>query len=294
MNQSINWDIAWYVAWHMLRGAALAYATAWVICWIVFRVGAWHAARKQSRLALALSAEQKKLDERYRTIAVSFLCAVIALFCWFGEAGTQPNGALFWYMLCGAVIGMAIGTITNRLRRLWIKWRYVGILVRQAAASVTTQSAEELRLWRMANRRSGREIIALCAVVGAFWDMTSAPGIMPQGVSHFSGIVRDDYMTALLLRAERGIATEQHKLGWLFESGQAGRKDAAAAARWYRKAADQGYAPAQSSLARCYDEGNGVPQDSIEAARWYSKAAAQGDATAVHVLDTRSTNKAVR
>ena len=57
-------------------------------------------------------------------------------------------------------------------------------------------------------------------------------------------------------------------------------QDYAAAASWYRKAAEQGNAIAQFHLGFMYDFGRGVPQDYAAAVSWYRKAAEQGNADA--------------
>jgi uncharacterized protein len=44
-------------------------------------------------------------------------------------------------------------------------------------------------------------------------------------------------------------------------------KDAAEAAKWFRKAADQGYAEAQVVLGVSYAEGRGVAKDAVEAVK---------------------------
>jgi len=64
------------------------------------------------------------------------------------------------------------------------------------------------------------------------------------------------------------------KLGLMFERGTLVSQDFAAAARWYRRAADLGNVAAMFHLAAMYDQGRGVPMDHGEAARWYGKAAA--------------------
>ena len=63
------------------------------------------------------------------------------------------------------------------------------------------------------------------------------------------------------------------------------RRDYAAAAKFYRKAAEQGHAKAQNSLGYMYSFGQGVPQDNNEAQKWYRLAAAGGIAIAKERLD---------
>ena len=60
--------------------------------------------------------------------------------------------------------------------------------------------------------------------------------------------------------------------------------DLAAAASWYRKAADKGHTGAQVNLAVFYAQGRGVGLDTLEAARWYRRAAEAGDVRAQYSL----------
>ncbi len=57
-------------------------------------------------------------------------------------------------------------------------------------------------------------------------------------------------------------------------------QDPAAAAAWYRKAADQGYPEAQNNLGVMCERGEGVLQDYAAAVSWYRRAAEEGYAGA--------------
>ena len=81
-------------------------------------------------------------------------------------------------------------------------------------------------------------------------------------------------------RAEKGEASAQVSLGYMYHNGQGVAKDEVEAGKWYRKAADQGYANAQFGLGVMYDTGRGVTKDEVEAVKWYRKAADQGNAQA--------------
>ena len=83
---------------------------------------------------------------------------------------------------------------------------------------------------------------------------------------------RAELDTAALVAVYRDKAkTEpwaQAYLGLLYEAGQWLPRDAAAAAAWYRRAAEARYVPAQWRLALLYRHGRGVPQDLAEARHW--------------------------
>ena len=99
----------------------------------------------------------------------------------------------------------------------------------------------------------------------------------------FAAYKRGDYATALKefrKSAERGNASAQSNLGFMYSRGRGVAQDYAEAVKWYRKAADQGDADAQHNLGFMYHEGRGVTQDYAEAVKWYRKAAEQGHAAA--------------
>jgi uncharacterized protein len=74
--------------------------------------------------------------------------------------------------------------------------------------------------------------------------------------------------------ADQGDASAQNNLGFMYHRGRGVPQDYAAAAVWYRKAADQGNASAQNDLGFMYGEGRGVPQDYVQAHMWFDIAAA--------------------
>ena len=76
----------------------------------------------------------------------------------------------------------------------------------------------------------------------------------------------------------------------MYTTGQGVQPDNAAAALWFRKAADQGDAVAQSNLGTLYLYGRGVTQDDTEALMWFRKAADQGDAVAEFLLGNQYAN----
>ncbi|MDI1267016.1 MAG: tetratricopeptide repeat protein [bacterium] len=95
-----------------------------------------------------------------------------------------------------------------------------------------------------------------------------------QGVSAFN---RQDYPSAsrvFIPLAERGNASAQTYLGYMFESGRGVPQNYTEAAMWYRRAAEQGDSLAQYSLGLLYDRGQGVPRDVVEASKWLNLSAA--------------------
>jgi TPR repeat protein len=105
------------------------------------------------------------------------------------------------------------------------------------------------------------------------------------GADYHDGLAayrRGDYEAALaewIPLAAQGDAQSQYRIARMYYHGE-GAKDDAAAANWYRKAAEQGYDKAQNNLGLLYEEGRGVEQDFAAAAASYRRAAEQGLATA--------------
>lgn len=93
------------------------------------------------------------------------------------------------------------------------------------------------------------------------------------------GVVKDYAAAAQFYRkaAEAGYAPAQYNLAHLYENGLGVERDPSQAAAWYRKAADQGDPEAQNNLGTLYASGQGVPRDDAEAVRWYRLAAEQSD-----------------
>jgi TPR repeat protein len=89
--------------------------------------------------------------------------------------------------------------------------------------------------------------------------------------------------------AEQGDAFAQDRLGYQYANGLGLTQDYAAAASWYRKAAGQGQADAQASLGFQYANGLGVPKDYVTAHMWFSLASARGNRDAVRDRDRIAT-----
>jgi uncharacterized protein len=85
--------------------------------------------------------------------------------------------------------------------------------------------------------------------------------------------------------AEHGDAFAQDRLGFQYANGLGIEQDYAAAASWFRKAADQGQPDAQANLGFQYANGLGVPQDYVAAHMWFNLASASGNRDAARDRD---------
>jgi len=123
-----------------------------------------------------------------------------------------------------------------------------------------------------------RPMRALCIAAAAILllstgDFAQAQSLR-QGISAFN---RQDYMRAsqvFIPLAERGEASAQTYLGFMFETGRGVPQNYTEAAMWYRRDAEQGDSLAQYSLGLLYDHGQGVPRDIVEANKWLNLSTA--------------------
>ena len=118
---------------------------------------------------------------------------------------------------------------------------------------------------------------------------SNAAGISPRAVKHVNGkgTPRDARAAVRCWRlaADQGHATAQNNLGSMYANGEGVPQDSRAAVRWFRLAADQGFAEAQFNLGVVHNDGDGVQQDSRAAVRWFRLAADQGHARAQAALE---------
>lgn len=91
-------------------------------------------------------------------------------------------------------------------------------------------------------------------------------------------------MKICLLKAKKGDAVSQNKLGYSYYYGEGIDQNYSKAFYWYHKSAIQGLHSAQYNLGICYQEGHGVQQNYLNARDWYEKAAVQGEADAQYYL----------
>ena len=76
--------------------------------------------------------------------------------------------------------------------------------------------------------------------------------------------------------ADQGHAGAEYALGQFSEKGLGRPPDLAEAVLWYTRSARQGYARAQLSLGKMYRQGRGVKTDNVEAYKWLKLAQLQG------------------
>ena len=122
-------------------------------------------------------------------------------------------------------------------------------------------------------RRLARTI-ALAGVAVVIGTAAVQAASLRSGIGAFN---RADYASAsrvFIPLAERGTATAQAYLGFMFETGRGVPQNYTEAAHWYRRAAEQGDSLAQYSLGLLYDKGQGVPRDVVEASKWLNLATA--------------------
>ncbi|MEO1013877.1 MAG: tetratricopeptide repeat protein [Pseudomonadota bacterium] len=100
----------------------------------------------------------------------------------------------------------------------------------------------------------------------------------------YERLVAGEFQEALWLAepaANSGDPRAQHLVGYLLETGLAGKKDLSKAARYYARAADAGDVDAQVALgAFLISHGDGAA-DHVRAAKYFRLAANQGDARAL-------------
>ena len=94
----------------------------------------------------------------------------------------------------------------------------------------------------------------------------------------------DDLFNLIFPLADKGRASAQFFLGYMYRSGLGVEQNYKEAVKWYQKSADQGNATAQNNLGFMYQYGYGVTQDYKEALKWYLKSANQEYAIAQNNL----------
>ncbi len=102
------------------------------------------------------------------------------------------------------------------------------------------------------------------------------------------GVPQDQAAAASWYRraAEQNHLAAQLFLGVLLYSGQGVKQDVAEAAHWFQMPADSGNDKAQFYLGAMYERGAGVRQNTTEAVRWLTRSAAQRNTEAMGLLAT--------
>ena len=107
----------------------------------------------------------------------------------------------------------------------------------------------------------------------------AAPG---NGKEHKVPVVRSKsgrYIEQLRVKAEKGDAEAQYKLGAQHLFGEGVTQSYDKAMEWFRKAAEQGNAEADRNLGGMYLSGLGVQKDPAEGMKWIRKAAEDEEKT---------------
>ncbi len=100
------------------------------------------------------------------------------------------------------------------------------------------------------------------------------------------GVAQDRAAAAAWFRAaaEAGEPEGTNMLGRCLENGWGVAEDQAAAAGWFRRAAEAGLDWGQYNLGNMFFRGRGVAEDRVEALAWYRRAAAQGHAKSINMV----------
>jgi TPR repeat protein len=120
-----------------------------------------------------------------------------------------------------------------------------------------------------------RALLVVAALAAA---EASAVGLANDNVSAYRPEGDPSESTNLL--ADRGDASEQFRLGLMYERGQGANQDYAEARRWYLKAAEHDDPRAEFALGVLAVRGLGAPTDYAEGVKWFHKAADHGVASA--------------
>jgi hypothetical protein len=117
------------------------------------------------------------------------------------------------------------------------------------------------------------------------WYNKSAAQDNPKAVSRLNLLeANEERFKKVLIKAEKGDAESQYKLGKMYTEGVGVSIDYAKATKAFEDAAKQGYAKAEYNLGLHYYEGTGVRKNRVTAYKWFKSAAEQGDPAAQYYL----------
>ncbi len=114
------------------------------------------------------------------------------------------------------------------------------------------------------------------------------PAVLAAGMSAYAAGDFAAARRAFESLADDGSAIGETMLGTLYAHGEGVRRDPAAAAAYYCRAANRGYAPAQLAFAKLLARGDGVAPDRVAAWRWLRLAEQRGDARTVVAAKTEA------
>lgn len=138
---------------------------------------------------------------------------------------------------------------------------------------------------------------ALLATLAAAWIWPPSARVLQGGLEnnvgylylHGIGVDRNPRQAIAWYKraAERGLATAEYNLGYLYRTGSGDGipPDARAAVRWYELAAAQGHADACNNLAMIYADGSLGVRDLPRARAWLKRAVAVASQDSMAVLD---------
>ena len=126
--------------------------------------------------------------------------------------------------------------------------------------------------------------LAVAIAVVATTPAPAAPADLADARSAYAAGRHEEARARYAPLAKAGDPQAQLALAMLYDVGQGGARDAAAAYGWYRHAAEAGLPEAEFNVAVMADNGDGVARDPVEAATWYARAAAHGNRRAQYNL----------
>lgn len=230
------------------------------------RVDRWYLTRPGSQ------APDRRRGKGYRTLAEAAAAAEEIQ-----QMAAERNAVSDEWRL-GKAIGKVLGTVSSRERRQEDprqedpEDQYMRGRMYWRGEGVEMDAVEAARFFRMAADQG---------YPNAQWSLAKC-------YERGEGI-EEDWVAAMNLYSV--LATEHRdprsmlKLGQMWKSGKAGKKDPQKAFSWIREAADLGMPAAQGSLANLYANGNGVDRDVVQAYAWSGLAAENGHAASSRVHD---------
>jgi drug/metabolite transporter (DMT)-like permease len=290
----------WGVLNQMLQSKFLnvimgAFLLAWVIAGVLF-FGLLLFSKQTRELVLAKLANIQERDEREEQIV--------------GRASKQT----FLFMLAVLLALFAMSTIrygegihdANHQQFQNLTIGHWGLL--ESNLDVTTQfdgtKTEEVSLHELLPISKTGLLLFLIALTVVAYHVSANRSLgekkWPFVVTLFLGLillvaltVKPQYVTwaefpSLLVRAEKGDAESQNKVGEMLLFGEGVKQDFPDAMKWFLKSSEQGNAVAPNHIGRLYLNGEGVIRNAQEACKWYRLSAERGDSAGKQNADSCS------